>query len=132
MRIGDLALVVAALRYARGGVLWMETSRGVWRPHTLLQERERSTFPWPTTTATATSTSSRCSRRRRRRSSDSSNLGGSLSRAESVGFVNPDLGSAGLVKTDLDRDGDVDLLLPVGDNLEDQYSYPQPYHGCFS
>ncbi len=45
--------------------------------------------------------------------------------------LNYDLGSAGLVKTDLDGDGDLDLLLPAGDNLEDSQSYPQPYHGCF-
>ena len=44
--------------------------------------------------------------------------------------INFDIGSAGLVQTDLDRDGDTDLLLPVGDNLEDKYSHPQPYHGC--
>jgi hypothetical protein len=44
---------------------------------------------------------------------------------------NFDLGSAGLVAADLDQDGLMDLVLPVGDNLEDLYSYPQPYHGCF-
>ncbi len=44
---------------------------------------------------------------------------------------NFDLGSAGLVAADLDQDGKMDLLLPVGDNLEDLHSYPQPYHGCF-
>jgi hypothetical protein len=43
---------------------------------------------------------------------------------------NFDLGSAGLVQADLDQDGDADLVLPVGDNLEDEYGYPQPYHGC--
>jgi hypothetical protein len=43
---------------------------------------------------------------------------------------NFDLGSAGLVADDLDQDGRVDLILPVGDNLEDINSYPQPYHGC--
>jgi hypothetical protein len=31
---------------------------------------------------------------------------------------------------DLDRDGKMDLLLPQGDNLEDPYAWPQPYHGC--
>jgi len=44
--------------------------------------------------------------------------------------VNYDIGAAGLVKHDLDGDGDADLLLPVGDNLEDSFSIPQPYHGC--
>jgi len=44
--------------------------------------------------------------------------------------VNLDLGSAGLVAADLDRDGDLDLVLPAGDNLEDAEAYPQPYHGC--
>jgi hypothetical protein len=43
---------------------------------------------------------------------------------------NFDLGSAGLVAADLDRDGDTDLILPTGDNLEDFAAYPQPYHGC--
>lgn len=43
---------------------------------------------------------------------------------------NFDLGSAGLVAADLDGDGDQDLILPVGDNLEDFAAFPQPYHGC--
>ena len=44
---------------------------------------------------------------------------------------NYDLGSAGLVKADLDMDGDMDLILPAGDNLEDFDAFPQPYHGCY-
>lgn len=43
---------------------------------------------------------------------------------------NMDLGSAGLLHADLDQDGDEDLILPAGDNLEDFDAYPQPYHGC--
>jgi hypothetical protein len=31
---------------------------------------------------------------------------------------------------DSDRDGKLDLLAPQGDNLEDSYAWPQPYHGC--
>ena len=31
---------------------------------------------------------------------------------------------------DLDKDGRIDLFLPQGDNLEDPYAWPQPYHGC--
>jgi hypothetical protein len=44
---------------------------------------------------------------------------------------NFDLGSAGLVASDLDDDGDIDLILPAGDNLEDFDAFPQPYHGCY-
>lgn len=44
---------------------------------------------------------------------------------------NYDLGGAGLVKYDLDQDGDQDLIFPAGDNLEDRDAYPQPYHGCY-
>ena len=44
--------------------------------------------------------------------------------------ANFDQGSAGLVAADLDGDGDDDLVLPVGDNLEDFDAFPQPYHGC--
>ena len=36
-----------------------------------------------------------------------------------------------MITSDLDNDGDVDLLVTVGDNLEYAYTYPQPYHGCF-
>ena len=57
--------------------------------------------------------------------------GGRFAPRQLYATPNFDLGSAGLFSTDLDSDGDVDLILPVGDNLEDLYSYPQPYHGCF-
>ena len=43
---------------------------------------------------------------------------------------NFDLGGAGLVANDLDDDGDMDLILPAGDNLDLLQHYPQPYHGC--
>ncbi len=45
--------------------------------------------------------------------------------------INLDFGGAGLVKADLDQDGDQDLILPAGDNLEDRDAYPQAYHGCY-
>jgi hypothetical protein len=43
---------------------------------------------------------------------------------------NYDAGSGGLVACDLDRDGDLDFLVPWGDNLEYGHGWPQPYHGC--
>ena len=42
---------------------------------------------------------------------------------------NFDFGTAGLVATDLDQDGDQDLLIPVGDNLELSDNAAQPWHG---
>jgi hypothetical protein len=42
---------------------------------------------------------------------------------------NFDLGSAGMVSTDLDQDGDMDLVLALGDNLELLNNAPQPFHG---
>lgn len=45
--------------------------------------------------------------------------------------TNFDLGSSGLFVTDLNRDGQSDLLLTAGDNLEIAYPAPQPWHGCF-
>ncbi|MFI4876053.1 MAG: FG-GAP repeat domain-containing protein [Blastopirellula sp. JB062] len=44
---------------------------------------------------------------------------------------NLDLGGAGLTAADLDGDGDLDLIMPAGDNLEDFNAFPQPYHGCY-
>lgn len=42
---------------------------------------------------------------------------------------NFDLGTAGMVASDMDQDGDVDLVIPVGDNLELINNAPQPWHG---
>lgn len=55
---------------------------------------------------------------------------GHFSRSLLFHTVNYDVGSAGLVASDLDSDGDMDLLLPLGDNLEYRHTFPQPYHGC--
>ena len=38
-------------------------------------------------------------------------------------------GGAGMIASDLDQDGDQDLLLSLGDNLELTHNYPQPWHG---
>lgn len=59
------------------------------------------------------------------------NLGSGQFRSRKLWYSNNfDLGSAGLLSSDLDGDGDQDILLPVGDNLEDLDPFPQPYHGC--
>ncbi|MEO2017600.1 MAG: VCBS repeat-containing protein [Fuerstiella sp.] len=46
------------------------------------------------------------------------------------GTTDFDRGFAGMVKCDLDQDGDTDFLLSAGDNLELIYPCPQPGHGC--
>ena len=43
---------------------------------------------------------------------------------------NFDLGGAGMTSCDLDQDGDKDLLVSLGDNLELINNFPQPWHGC--
>jgi hypothetical protein len=43
---------------------------------------------------------------------------------------NFDLGAVDLVPVDLDRDGDQDLLLVAGGDIEVEHRYPQPQHGC--
>ncbi len=43
---------------------------------------------------------------------------------------NFDLGGSGMIATDLDQDGDQDLLMSLGDNLELINNFPQPWHGC--
>src|SRR5439155_1869389 len=60
------------------------------------------------------------------------NLGGGKFRKRVVeSKLNFDLGSAGLVLCDLDRDGKPDLLWVAGDSLEIRYPYPQRWHGCY-
>jgi hypothetical protein len=130
---GDLDLVVAAFGYARGEVLWMENlGAGVWKPRALLQGAGAIHVPLADYDGDGDLDIATVFSQDDEEVFGFENLGAGRFRARNLwGSFNPDLGSAGLVKTDLDRDGDVDLLLPVGDNLEDQYSYPQPYHGCF-
>ena len=45
--------------------------------------------------------------------------------------INFDLGMSGMIASDVDQDGDVDLLVSCGDNLESSFHYPQPHHGCY-
>jgi len=57
--------------------------------------------------------------------------GGKFKRHTLFSTLNHDLRTGGLVRADMDNDGDDDLLLPVGGNPEDPFSGPQPYHGCW-
>lgn len=45
--------------------------------------------------------------------------------------INFDLGISGMVSNDIDKDGDVDIIMSCGDNLESPFHYVQPHHGCY-
>jgi hypothetical protein len=105
---GDIDLVAAVFGYARGEVLWLENrgkKDGLDIAAVVSQDEEELwTFE---------------------------NLGqGRFKPRRIYASPNYDVGSAGLLMCDLDKDGKLDLLLPQGDNLEDPYAWPQPYHGC--
>lgn len=130
---GDIDLAVAVFGYNRGQVLWLENrSNGQFLEHELLSGPGIIHVPVadfdndgdPDIAAGVTQ--------------DEEELWGFENQGDGK-FVsrrlwfthNFDLGSAGLLKEDLDQDGDIDLILPAGDNLEDIDPFPQPYHGCY-
>jgi len=129
---GDIDLTVAVFGYARGQVLWLErTDQGGYREHELLSAPGVIHVPVvdldadgdPDIAAIVTQ--------------DEEELwafenqgGGKFVKRRLWMTLNFDLGSAGLIASDMDQDGDVDLILPAGDNLEDLDPYPQPWHGC--
>lgn len=130
---GDLDLAVAVFGYSRGEVLWME-NHGDWQfqSHQLLNAPGTIHVPIadydgdgdPDIMAIVTQDEEELW--------GFENLGGGRFEPRRLWLTdNFDLGSAGLVAADLDSDGDMDLILPAGDNLEDTHAYPQPYHGCY-
>jgi tetratricopeptide (TPR) repeat protein len=129
---GDIDLAVAVFGYTRGQVLWLE-NRGELKflDHELLSAPGTIHVPVddydgdgdPDIVAVVSQDEEEVWAFQNRGD-------GQFARRRLWMTVNYDIGSAGLVKCDLDQDGDTDLLLPVGDNLEDSYCVPQPYHGC--
>ncbi|MDA1231550.1 MAG: FG-GAP-like repeat-containing protein, partial [Planctomycetota bacterium] len=136
---GDLDLAVAVFGYSHGQVLWLENRGGNnFVEHELMSAPGAIHVPVSDFDGDGDLDFAAVISQDEEEVWAFENLGGELRGADRfqkhrIWFTdNFDIGSAGLVLTDLDRDGDDDLLLPVGDNLESiEGAVPQPYHGCF-
>lgn len=129
---GDLDLAVAAFGYSRGSVLWLE-NRGdfKFRDHELLNAPGTIHVPVADFDGDGDLDIAAVVTQDEEELWGFENLGeGKFKKRRLWMTINLDLGGAGLIHADLDGDGDQDLILPAGDNLEDLDAYPQPYHGC--
>jgi tetratricopeptide (TPR) repeat protein len=129
---GDLDLAVAVFGYQRGQVLWLENRGDLqFRDHELLSAAGTIHVPVADYDGDGDLDIAAAVSQEDEEVWAFENLGGGeFSSRRLWNTVNFDAGTAGLVATDLDGDGDDDLLLPLGDNLEDSHAAPQPYHGC--
>ncbi|QDV15510.1 FG-GAP repeat protein [Gimesia panareensis] len=130
---GDLDLAVAVFGYNRGEVLWLE-NQGDFQffEHQLYQAPGTIHVPVADYDGDGDLDIATIVSQEEEELVAFENLGQGKFRTRSLWMTpNMDLGSAGLIHADLDQDGDEDLILPAGDNLEDFDAYPQPYHGCY-
>jgi hypothetical protein len=129
---GHLDLAVAVFGYARGEVLWLRArGDGTFAPRQLLSGAGAIHVPVRDFDGDGDLDIATIMSQDDEELWGLENLGdGRFERRLLWRTPNFDLGSAGLVAADLDGDGDEDLILPVGDNLEDFDAFPQPYHGC--
>ena len=130
---GDLDLAVAVFGYNRGQVLWLENLGELrFRKHELLSAAGTIHVPVADFDGDGDPDIAAVVSQAAEEVWTFENLGGGTFTPHRVfETLNFDLGTAGLVASDLDGDGDVDLIIPAGDNLEDIHSFPQPYHGCY-
>lgn len=129
---GDLDLAVAVFGYNRGEVLWLE-NRGDFQflDHHLYNAPGAIHVPVADYDGDGDLDIATIISQEEEELVAFENLGGGKFKTRPLWLTpNMDLGSAGLIHADLDQDGDEDLILPAGDNLEDFDAYPQPYHGC--
>ena len=129
---GDLDLAVAIFGYNRGSVLWLENRGDLkFRDHELLNAPGTIHVPVADFDGDGDLDIAAIVTQDEEELWGFENLGEGKFKKRRLWFtVNLDLGGAGLISADLDQDGDEDLILPAGDNLEDLDAYPQPYHGC--
>ena len=129
---GDTDLVVAVFGYSVGEILWLENrGKGAFRDHRIHYAPGTIHVPLADYDGDGDLDIAAIVSQEEEEVWVFENRGaGRFRPRRAYHTVNFDIGSAGLVQDDLDQDGDPDLLLPMGDNLEYQYSYPQPFHGC--
>lgn len=129
---GDIDLAVGIFGYIRGSVLWLENRGDLqFRDHILLNAPGTIHVPVADYDGDGDLDIAAIVTQDEEELWGFENLGkGKFKKRKLWMTVNLDLGGAGLIKVDLDQDGDQDLVLPAGDNLEDLDAYPQPYHGC--
>ncbi|MBI3864699.1 MAG: VCBS repeat-containing protein [Planctomycetia bacterium] len=129
---GDVDLAVGVFGYARGQVLWLENlGDGRFVDHELLAAPGTIHVPLADYDGDGDLDIAAIVSQDEEELWGFENLGRGEFRARRLWYsINFDLGSAGLVQDDLDQDGDADLILPVGDNLEVTHSFPQKFHGC--
>jgi hypothetical protein len=129
---GDIDLAVAVFGYSRGEILWLENlGDGTFGDHQLHDAAGGIHVPIGDYDGDGDPDIATVISQEDEEVWGFENLGGGQFTKHLLWrTANFDLGSAGLVRADLDGDGDEDLILPTGDNLEDFAAYPQPYHGC--
>jgi hypothetical protein len=129
---GRIDLAVSVFGYARGQILWLENLGDLqFREHELLSAPGTIHVPLADFNGDGKLDIAAIVSQDEEELWCFENLGDGQFKPRRIWFTpNFDIGSAGLIQADLNQNGRPDLILPVGDNLEDLHSYPQPYHGC--